>query len=51
MLQILTLLGNTEPPEKHECGMCFACPSVNDSAGGRRYISQTLRNAKVGGLV
>lgn len=34
MLQTLTLLDNTEPSEKHECGACFACASVNCSAVG-----------------
>lgn len=34
MLQILALLGNTEPPEKDRCGVCFASVSVNDCALG-----------------
>lgn len=40
MLQILTLLGNTEPSEKHECGACFACVSVNDSAVGAIHFTK-----------
>lgn len=34
MLQILALLGNTEPSEKDGCGVCLARVSVTDNALG-----------------
>lgn len=34
MLQFLALLGNTEPSEKHGCGVCFARVSMNANALG-----------------
>lgn len=40
MLQILTLLGNTELSEKHDTGVCFACVSVNDSAMGAIHFTK-----------
>lgn len=48
MLQILALLGSTDPSEKDGCGVCFACVSVNDNALG---VMHCITNAKVRSLV